>query len=276
MASFWLAPLWAIPVLALAMAQTRPEIMTQGATPRGWVLVAHGMNLKPSRMQPLADAVCNAESGLACRILTLEGHEEGIPSRMRQVTAASWKATMLEEIRWIRQQAGKKPVFFLGFSLGSLMGAWAMQQFEENPFERAVLLAPPIETHAYARLAALIPGPSHWTLPSRNHPEYRANSGTSLGAYRALFAIQDELRNAEPRGRQDDVLVLVNPDDELVSARKLRRRAEKSGWSRWQIEDVLTLRPSLSPVYQHLFIDEPSMGSEAWEHLVSRIRSQIH
>jgi alpha-beta hydrolase superfamily lysophospholipase len=259
------------------MTQTRPEIVTQSATPRGWVLVAHGMNLRPSRMQPLAEAVCNAESGLACRILTLEGHEEGIPSRMRQVTAASWKATMLEEIRWIREQAGEKPVFFLGFSLGSLMGAWAMQQFEENPFERAVLLAPPIETHAYARLAALIPGPSHWTLPSRNHPEYRANSGTSLGAYRALFAIQDELRNAKPRGRprQDDVLALVNPDDELVSARKLRRRAEKSGWSHWQIEDVLTLRPSLRPVYQHLFIDEPSMGSEAWEHLVSRIRSQI-
>jgi esterase/lipase len=248
--------------------------MTHSNTTQGWVLVAHGMNLKPSRMRPLADAVCNTETRLSCRILTLAGHEEGSPSRMRQVTASAWKATMLDEIRRIREQAGQRPVYFLGFSLGALMGAWAMQQFEENPFHSVVLLAPPIETHGYARLATLIPGPSHWTLPSRNHPEYRANDGTSLGAYRALFEIQDELRN-RARPRDDSVLVLVNPEDELVSASKLRRRADEARWGRWQIEDILTLRPSLSPVYQHLFIDEPSMGREAWAHLVSRVRSQI-
>jgi pimeloyl-ACP methyl ester carboxylesterase len=238
----------------------------------GFILIAHGLNLKPSRMLPLAQTLCHASEGqtprgLACRILVLQGHEEDSPSQMRQVSAQSWKNTILAEIRALQAIAGERPIHFLGFSLGALVGAWGLQQFEESPFQKMALIAPPLETRGYVRLAALIPGPGSWTLPSKNHPEYRANDRTSLAAYRALFEIQDEVRSGNPLRLNIDTRVWVSPKDELVSAKKLAKKAASAGWTQWSIQNVGSIEPTLRPTYHHLLIDEASMGHEAWQEM---------
>lgn len=246
---------------------------------RGFVLVAHGLNLKPSRMLPLAETVCNARTGLACRILVLPGHAEGGDSGMSRVTKDLWKTSMITEIgeftRLTRSGSSskkdQKPAYFLGFSLGALVGPWAIQQLPEQPFNKLILLAPPLETRLYARAALLVPGPSTMMIPSKNHPDYRVNSGTSLGAYRALFALQDESRDGEQSRLNVETLALINPRDELVSASGLRKRVAASGWSKWRVETIPPLHSRLEPVYQHLFIDEPSMGSEGWKWAQSQI-----
>jgi len=243
-------------------------------TASGFILVAHGLNLKPSRMLPLAQTLCRASEGqtprgMACRILVLQGHEEDSPSQMRQVSAQSWKNTILAEIRSLQAIAGERPIHFLGFSLGALVGTWGLQQFEESPFQKMALIAPPLETRGYVRLAALLPGPGSWTLPSKNHPDYRANDRTSLAAYRALFEIQDEVRSGNPLRLNLDTRVWVSPKDELVSAKKLSKKAARAGWNHWSIQEVGSIEPNLRPIYHHLLIDEASMGTEAWQEMQS-------
>lgn len=233
----------------------------------GFVLLAHGLNLKPSRMIPLAETLCHPSSGLACRILEFQGHEEDVPSQMRQVSAQSWKNTLLTEIRSLQELAQGRPVHFLGFSLGALVGAWGLQQFEVSPFQKVALIAPPLETRGYVRLAALLPGPGSWTLPSKNHPEYRANDRTSLAAYRALFEIQDQVRDGNPLRLNINALVWLSPKDELVSLKKLVKKASLAGWNHWSIEQVRSVEPTLRPIYHHLMIDEPSMGTQAWQEM---------
>ncbi len=239
---------------------------------RGFVLVVHGLNLRPSRMIPLAETICNPRTGLACRMVVLPGHSEVGDSGMSRVTTDSWKTAMITEIGdFMRRKRASKPAYFLGFSLGALVGPWAIQQLEEQPFSKLVLLAPPLETKFYARAALLIPGPSTMMIPSKNHPDYRVNDGTSLGAYRALFAIQDESRAGVQQRLNIETLALVNPRDELVSSSGLRKRVAASGWSKWRVETIPALRPRLDPVYQHLFIDEASMGTEGWKVIQSKI-----
>ncbi len=242
---------------------------------KGLVLVLHGLNLKPSKMKPLAEAVCNAETQMACLIVTLPGHEESGPSQMSSVGAEKLKSAVLLEVATIGTHARGRPVHLLGFSLGSLAGAWAIQNLKTTdsrvPFRSAVLLAPPIETKSFARAAVLIPGPASWMIPSKNHVEYRANSGTSLGAYRALYRLQDELRDGDQSALNIPTLVFFNPRDELVSASKLKKRVTESKWTHWSLEEVGPLETTLKPAYDHLFIDEPSMGKQQWEKMKSRM-----
>jgi hypothetical protein len=88
---------------------------------------------------------------------------------------------------------------------------------------------------------------------------------TPLGQYRALYALQDELRGSlQAVLNSVPALVLVNPEDEMVSLPRIQRRLARSGWGRWSLESVGPIQPSLKPDYQHLTIDEPSMGPGAW------------
>lgn len=240
----------------------------------GLVLIAHGLNLKPSKMQALADTLCNERTGLECRSLVLpghaeKGHEEYAHEPPPADTLAAWKAAILEQVEQAHTAAGERPLYFLGFSVGALAGAWAAQQAQlqsQAPlFDRMILIAPPIETRWVARLMTWIPGPDTLGIPSLNHEGYRVGSTTPLGHYRALYALQDEFREGQQAALgMIPTLMLVNPKDEMISLPRLQRRLTRSGWDHWRLEEVGPIEPGLKPVYQHLTIDEPSMGPGAW------------
>ena len=242
--------------------------------PRAFVLLAHGLNLKPSRMRPLAETACHDENRYSCRILSLPGHEEFGSSRMRQVTANSWKQRILEEVEQIERLAleHQVPAYFIGYSLGGLVGEWAISQQANSVFDKVVLIAPAIATHSYTKIASYLPMTGNMMLPSKNHPDYRANKGTSIAAYRAMFRIMGEFRESRLRGVDIPTLVFLNPEDELVSHRRLIRWIDDSRLSHWRVLFVRDLKPSIRPNYQHLMIDQASMGAEAWEELSTAIR----
>ncbi len=261
---------------AIAPDERSPEGFWIGERekPKALVLVAHGLNLKPSRMRALAELVCNAESQYSCRVLSLPGHEELGESRMRRVSADSWKQRILEEVQQIERLSleHQVPAYFMGYSLGGLLGEWAISQQSNRVFEKVVLIAPSIATHSYTKVVSYLPMTGKMMLPSKNHPEYRANKGTSISAYRAMFRIMKELRESALRGVDLPTLVFLNPEDELVNHRRLIQWIDESRLSRWRVAFVRDLRPSISPSYHHLMIDQASMGAEAWTELATGIR----
>ena len=242
--------------------------------PKGLVLVAHGLNLRPSKMRAIAEVICQESTGYACRILSLPGHEESGPSRMKQVDAASWKSAIRDEVARVATLSRELhvPAYFIGYSLGGLMGEWAIQQQDERVFEKVALIAPAIATRTLARSVAYLPLPGSVTLGSWNHPDYRANPGTSLAAYRAMFRVMGEFRSADLRKIDVPTLVFLNREDELVSDRKTERWIDRSGLRNWQVVIVPRLRPSIRPAYDHLMVDEAGMGAEAWQLLSTRLR----
>ncbi len=242
--------------------------------PRAYVLVAHGLNLKPSKMRALAEAVCNEQTRFVCRIVEMAGHEETGPSRMKQIRPEVWTLEFQQELALVANQAQSQgvPLRFLGYSLGALLGEWSIQHSAQPLIDRAVLIAPAITPHGYTRLVTWLPLFNGAMLGSRNHPEYRANEGTSLAAYRAMFSLVGDVQQGASQPLDIPTLVFVNTKDELVSEKRLARWMERRGLRHWEIEAVLPLQPSISPSYQHLMIDEPSMGVAAWSRMAERIR----
>jgi putative Ca2+/H+ antiporter (TMEM165/GDT1 family)/esterase/lipase len=264
---------------AVSGAMAPEERMVEGLwmgereIPKAFVLVAHGLNLKPSKMRALSELVCNDQSEYSCRVLSLPGHEELGTSRMRKVTADAWKKRILDEVQQIEKlaQEHQVPAYFIGYSLGALMGEWAITQQAGPVFDKVVLIAPAIASHAFTRIAKYLPMTGGMMLPSKNHPDYRANKGTSLAAYRSMFRIMDEFRSSELHGVNIPTFVFLNQNDELVSHRKLIQWMDAARLSHWRVEFVSGLQPSIRPSYEHLMIDESSMGSAAWADMSGKI-----
>jgi predicted membrane-bound dolichyl-phosphate-mannose-protein mannosyltransferase len=87
-----------------------------------------------------------------------------------------------------------------------------------------------------------------------------------------MFRIMKELRESALRGVDLPTLVFLNPEDEIVNHRLLIQWIDESRLSRWRVAFVRDLRPSISPSYHHLMIDQASMGAEAWTELATGIR----
>ncbi len=253
-----------------------------GLEPRGNVLLIHGLNLKPSKMLPLAQRLCTPSNGLQCTILTLSGHEEDNSVTMAGADADIWKAETSEAIQHLRSKATatRTPLFLVGYSLGGLMGAWGAQSGPDDTqiFDAMVLIAPAIFPKWYTRITPYLPLPDHFHLPSKNHPEYRAKPGTSLAAYRAMFTVINEVqsqKNLEQSLGKTPTLVFLNPKDELVSEDRTASWIKKERLTRWNSELIDGLTSTLSPHYQHLMVDEASMGAHAWEGLIGKIEKHF-
>jgi esterase/lipase len=250
--------------------------------PRGNILLIHGLNLKPSKMLPLAQRLCTPSNGLQCTILTLSGHEEDTSETMDGADAETWKTETFEAIQSLRSKAiaTRTPLFLVGYSLGGLMGTWGAQSRPEDNkiFDAMVLIAPAIFPKWYTRITPYLPLPDHFHLPSKNHPEYRANPGTSLAAYRAMFTVINEVqsqKNLDQTLGKTPTLVFLNPRDELVSEDRTASWIKKVRLTSWTSELIDGLTSSLTPHYQHLMVDEASMGAHAWESLIGKIENHF-
>jgi hypothetical protein len=101
-------------------------------------------------------------------------------------------------------------------------------------------------------------------LPSRSPRLYRANRGTSIGAYRALLALKDALEATSYRNANRPTLVLVDPRDEVVSSRTLARLIRQHRLDRWTLAPVDNHVARSRFGFRHLMVDEEAMGPELW------------
>ncbi|HEX2534849.1 MAG TPA: alpha/beta fold hydrolase [Chitinophagaceae bacterium] len=228
-------------------------------------LVVHGLNLKPSAMLPLVH-------WLSCRgsevyLVHLSGHGEG-SREMKEVTPGLWAGEMQEGYDRARRAAAESgvPLYFLGYSLGALLGqSMIAGQQEGAAFDKQVLVAPAIgiRRHAYA-LRLLFPLGGKRTLPSFTPVGYRANPSLPLSVYRILFDEERKVLRSGFGPLRIPTLVVMDPRDELVSY----RRWQQIAYNHLSSCRLLSLDPNLegrNHRYHHLVIDERTMGKANWE-----------
>jgi alpha-beta hydrolase superfamily lysophospholipase len=101
---------------------------------RGVALVVHGLNLKPEKMGAII-ATLN-QDGIDVLNLSLRGHGDNYPSQgrknhdeqrlasFREVNYELWSDEMYRAYRQVRERGELKnvPLFFVGYSLGGLLG----------------------------------------------------------------------------------------------------------------------------------------------------------
>lgn len=223
------------------------------------VLLAHGLNLLPSKMDQLA-SFFNSKKCDVLRISLGENPNKWIENFSDDYDSAIEHARILE-----------RPLYLVGFSLGALMGVHFMLRHHDQQFSKIALIAPATHTHFYTAIPAFL---AHFFpnfgLPSFNLPEYRQRSSTKLAEYKKMHSLQKEVNQLlKTSSINCPTLLIYNALDELVSSKKLMNFAKvHSNWTTQEISNRTSLLPKK---YHHLMIDLAALGLEDWNKLTSSL-----
>ncbi len=246
-------------------------------TAKGMVLVVHGLNLKPEKMSAII-AVLN-EIGLDALLLSLKGHGEesgnlntGQIARLRlkafkKVTHRIWQDEVREGYKLCQQRAESLgcPIYFVGYSLGGLLGCNMVLSYRTPVFERMFLFAPAIATHRvrvpFFRLLYLFPG---IVIPSLSPKNYRANRGTPVAAYLSLLEAVRGFKARLNSSLNIPSVVVIDRDDELVSYQKIKSLVKNHQLTQWLVHKIKRNPHRLKYPFHHLIIDQSSAGDSEW------------
>jgi alpha-beta hydrolase superfamily lysophospholipase len=235
--------------------------------PKATLLLVHGLNLQPSRMDPIANFLSNY--GVDVLRVSLSGHK-GDKEEAKAVTRDKWLKDVWAHycIAKKRSQESKTPLHLLGFSLGGLISTDLMNHMNsgEVHFDKQVLIAPAITPYWYAKIPANLKFlPDSMFIPSRNDREYRVFKGTSVASYRALVNSVEKTMFSKMANSNIPTLVLIDPEDELVSFTAMKELTKKHSLTNWTFETLSNHNSKLNKPYHHLIIDRLSLGEEEWE-----------
>lgn len=253
------------------LAQTENSIfLTHGSDSKGAVLIAHGLNLRPSKMNALAEHYY--KNGFDVYRLTLSGHE-GDMAAFKEATAEKWLNEVVTAFNEMKSNEVGKPLHLLGFSLGGLAG-FAAHERGLVAFDKIVLIAPPLQVTRTASLVRSLFGFPNMMLPSKNNVDYRVHPKTPIAAYIALFDLIDTLKVPATPLTAAKGLVFFSPQDEMVDTLKSTAFLSQTH-AQWAIHNVEKSSATLKPVSYHLMIDEPSLGAKAFQEMLQKISEFI-
>jgi len=253
----------------------------------GIALVIHGLNLRPGSMASIIKQL--TDSGIDVLNVSLRGHGqndsrdnniEAPDARLKafkKVSYQLWHNEVYNAYRKARNRSLQKGVslFFVGFSLGALMGVDLLASSPEVEIDRMVLFAPAIQLHAIYQISkALSPFPG-LSLPSFSLKSYRANDWTPVAAYNALFDSIEHLdENLSPKINVP-TLIFIDKKDEFVSFNKLKDLMERENLDRWRFHIVEKEAKGEPGDIHHLIIDETSAGKDVWKKMMDVMKAHL-
>jgi esterase/lipase len=248
--------------------------------PRGVVIVAHGLNVKPSKMgAALAEGTLVKlllDSGYHVYRVTLKGHG-GPLEEMQNVSRSDWiddAYSQYCQAKNIAERAGL-PLYLLGFSLGALTYEVLMNEETAIPvqFEKVILFSPAVAIKPAAKTVL-------WLQPFTNDrsiirsaspKEYRAQTGASLAAYKIVFNMEKSLRSASFRNCNVNTIIFIDKHDEMVSIGILRKTINQYKLTNWKIYEITNTGAVIRPQYHHLLIDNRCVSASTWQYISSAI-----
>jgi esterase/lipase len=248
---------------------------------KGVALVIHGLNLQPDKMQTIISGL--TEAGIDALRLSHRGHGENYThhagvdedqARLEAFKAVSFQLWMNEAnlaYTQVRKRAAQKkvPLFFVGFSLGGLIGLDLFASQEEVHYERMVLFAPAIKLHSLHYLARILSPFSRLVIPSLAPDSYLSNKkGTPIAAYNALFEGLQQFEKHVNRKINVPSLIFINEEDEFIPVRAFKELIDEKKLDQWQLYIVEKEAAANQGTFHHHIIDEYSTGKVVWKEMM--------
>ena len=255
---------------------------------RGVALVIHGLNLRPSRMEPIINML--TDSGIDALNLSLWGHGQNYdrhahsnPARARlaafkSVTYQLWRDEICSAFSAAKSRSdiNAVPLFLIGFSLGGLMGADLLATEPGVQFDKMVLFAPAIKMHLRNYIIRVLAPFPRLTIPSFTLESYQSNDGTPMAGYNALFeSLNSFAENAGP-GVNLPTLVFIDPEDEIVSYYRLKQMVQDESLDQWEFYMVQKENTEGPAKIHHLIIDAPSTGENVWMNMMQAMDNHLN
>ena len=247
---------------------------------KGVALVIHGLNGRPDKMEPIIKQM--TEAGIDCLNLSLRGHgpnysalnnaesDEARMAAFKSVTYPLWKTEAYQAYQRVERKSNLHgcPLFFVGFSMGGLLGVDLLSSHSEVTFDKMVLFAPALKMHARNMLLKILSPFPRIVIPSVAHKSYLTNDGTPMAAYNALFDMYQHLENNLDRKINIPTVVFIDPQDELISFSGLQSLVRNQNLDQWEIHSVEKDKTATRIKMHHLIIDEASVGEKTWQEIV--------
>jgi hypothetical protein len=254
-------------------AARRTQWFAPGAPPSSVVLVLHGLNLKPDKMNSYVQMLNDA--GHKVLRVTLAGHGENF-REFYAVSATSWQNDFEEVFCIATAEANKDhvPLNVLAYSTGAPVTAAAISDPTKNyrNIHSLVYVSPAFGLGGGAKLIRLLLPFGWFSLKSMNLPQYRAHSSTPIRGYRALVDTMDGLNLQGEYKEPLDLpsLIILDPKDEMVDVSLIRNAATK--YSKWKLIWTDTSKSKIrSAAPHHSVIDADLVGSAEWTSITSAI-----
>jgi alpha-beta hydrolase superfamily lysophospholipase len=246
----------------------------------GVALVIHGLNCRPHKMESIIAELTTC--GIECLNLSLRGHGENYiffentdsaGARMEAFKSVSyplWKSEAYQAYELVKKKGNLygTPVFFVGFSMGGLLGVDLFASNSNVNFDKMVLLAPALTMRQRNNLLKIFSPFPRLVIPSLAHASYLANRGTPMAAYNALFEMVDHLENNLNLKINVPTVVFVDKQDELISFPGLQEMVRHQKLDQWKIVPVKKDRRTTEIKMHHLIIDQASLGQQMWKEIV--------
>lgn len=245
-------------------------ITTSQSAARGVVLLIHGLNMRPSAMDEIGNHLVRA--GFHSYRLALRGHahdEEGT------FPAQSWCDDIIAAYSLARTTYPTLPLHIVAYSASGLIVTDVLARNPEIRPTSMALLAPALSLRTYVQIASVLSlfPPVSWRVRNVAPLEYRRFATTPLFWYRNVMDIYDDTRSVpHPEALRDiPTRVFVSPDDELVSDSGIVEWIGEHGLhSSWEVVET-TPQPAHDGLFDHLIIDEASLGEVAWHRMLHSI-----
>lgn len=239
---------------------------------KGVFLVVHGLNLRPSKMNPLINYLTN--KGYYVLRASLSGHR-GSLKEQKYINWRKWEQDQKLHLCFALRKAKKLqlPLFNLSYSLGAQLSLTQVLKLNQNPYNKMIFFAPSLWIHWYGELISYFDFlDGEIGLPSWNHEGYRSQSTTSINSYRASQqgrVFFNSLKNTDKLGK---TLVVVDPEDEIVSLKKIKSFLNQNKLKKkWKILELSSKEKRPPHSYHHLIIDEQSLGGARWNKLLREL-----
>jgi len=246
----------------------------------GVALVIHGLNGRPDKMESIIAEMTAA--GIDCLNLSLRGHGENYSQldntnsaearleTFKSVSYQLWRNETYQAYQQVRIKSDRfrTCVFFVGFSMGGLLG---VDLFTSNPyvkFDKMVLFAPALKMHNRNYILKMISPFPELVVPSFAPDAYLANRGTPMAAYNALFETSIHFeKNLNPKINVPTA-IFIDKQDELISFSGLKAMILKQKLDQWKLHPVIKDRTATEIEMHHIIIDAASVGKQMWKEIV--------
>ena len=248
---------------------------------RGVALVVHGLNLRPDKMLPIISGLTKA--GIEVLQLSLRGHGENYPhhegidadqARMNAFKTVSFPLWINETYLAYTQVKSKAaqieaPIYFVGFSLGGLIGLDLLASHQEVQYDRMVLFAPAIKLHGIHYLARILSPFSRLVIPSLAPDDYLSNpEGTPVAAYNALFEGLQQFESHASHKINIPTLIFIDEEDEFIPVGGLKELIKEKNLDLWKLHIVEKGTMADKDTFHHHIIDEASTGNTVWNDMM--------
>lgn len=234
---------------------------------KGIVLLVHGLNLKPSKMEEIGEFF--KKNKVSPIYISLTGHND--KTNWSQVSEKRWRIDFYKPLCQAHVNAKQRgiPLYAVGHSLGAVIIQDALEKYRV-PFKEVFYLSPAFKTRWYTgAITLLFKMGLKTSIPSSNFVEYRAKDDTSLLAYKAMWEINESLEFKDSIKKS----IYMDLRDELVDFTHTRSLCSVA--KNCHFHELKNRPKDRGKTIYHLNVDLDSNGVKSWQYLTRSFQNAL-